>query len=151
MAVKSWWRLRDAGILLEEEVCRNYLKTAEGYKSKLAELSTDELHTGPQCSGSHLTFDRQITNVEIQSDTRAIVTAQIKNTTPPEEGAVLDYEDKKAKEAGEPYRYVLERESSSSQWKIAQVLSMPSYAKTWVEALKAPPPANNRWVFESFQ
>ncbi|MFJ4397478.1 hypothetical protein [Pseudomonas sp. NPDC089396] len=151
MAVKSWWRLRDAEIALDNELCQYGLKRAKNYSQKVSELSTEEIFTGPRCPKSVMTFDRKITNVEVQSDTRAVVTAQITNTTAPEDGASLDYDDRKAKEQGDPFRYVLEREGKEGKWKISQVLNMPSYARKWEEVFKQPAPLNNRWVYENYQ
>ncbi|WP_409313685.1 hypothetical protein [Pseudomonas putida] len=151
MTVKSWWRLRDAAIILDVENCKFYLRKAADYSAKVSQLSTDSVHTGPTCEGEPLTFDRQITNVDVQSDTRAVVTAQIKNTTPPEKGSTLESADKKAKEAGAPYRYILEREEASGPWKISKVLTMPSYADTWEEVFTAPLLLNHRWVYETYQ
>ncbi|MCE0778945.1 hypothetical protein [Pseudomonas sp. NMI542_15] len=151
VAVKSWWRAKDSGAALQAEICKNNLKLAAPYFEKLSELSTDDVYNERSCGQTPPLFERQITKVEVQSDTRAVVTAQIKNVTPPEEGAVLDADDKKAKEAGEPFQYVLERKDVSSSWKISQVSRYPSYARAWEQIFKKPEPSTNRWVYEWLQ
>lgn len=151
VAVKSWWRAKDAGTLLQFEICKNNLKLASPYFEKLSELSTDELYKERSCGTTTPSFDRQITKVEVQSDTRAVVIAQIRNVTPPEDGAFLDSDDKKAKEAGEPFQYVLERKDTQSGWKIAQVYRYPSYSRSWEQVYKKPEPSSNRWVNEWYQ
>lgn len=151
LTVKSWWRVKDAGAIMYIEACKSYMKTEAPYVAKLSELSTSDIHSGRNCSGAPDTFDRQITKVDVQSDTRAVVMARIRNTTPPDEGAVLTEEDKARKEAGEAFQYVLERKDSSAEWRIAQVSNMPSWARDWEVLFKKPQPSTNRWVYESQQ
>ncbi|WP_239695290.1 hypothetical protein [Pseudomonas sp. 25 R 14] len=83
--------------------------------------------------------------------TRAVVIARIKNSTPPEEGAVLDADAKKAKETGEPFQYVLERKDTKDGWKITKIASFPSYASDWKDVYEKPEPSNNRYVYGAYQ
>lgn len=148
MTVKSWWRVKDAGIALYLEGCKERLKVEAPLYSKLSELSTPEIYTDRACSDVPDTYEREITNVDVQSDTRAVVTARISNTTPPEPGAELSDKDRKSKEAGDAYQYVLERKDSASGWKIAQVSTMATWSREWRSIFKKPEPSSNRWVFE---
>lgn len=151
VTVKSWWRVKDAAMAVRIETCKNNLKVAAPYFGKLSSLSSNERYSSDTCVSEPFIFDRQITKVDVQSETRSVVTARIKNATPPEEGAVLDAAEKKAKEAGEPYRYVLERKDSNSGWKITEIANFPSYAKDWVDVSPKPTPSNNRFVYDLFQ
>lgn len=148
VAVKSWWELKDAGAALQIEICKSNLGLTSSYLDKLSELSTDEVYVPRGCGQGLPVFDRQITKVDIQSDTRAIVTALIKNVTPPEDGAVFDRGDKEAKEKGKPFQYILERADSGSGWRISQVSHYPSYARSWERVFEKPKPSTNRWVNE---
>ncbi|MFJ4130879.1 hypothetical protein [Pseudomonas cyclaminis] len=151
VTVKSWWRVKDASMSIRMEVCKNNLKLAAPYFEKLSKLSSNELYSSDSCIRSPVSFDRQITKVEVQSETRALVTARIKNISPPEEGAVLDADDKKAKEAGEPFQYLLERKDAQSGWQITKIASFPSYAKDWQDVSSKPEPSNNRYVYGFYQ
>jgi hypothetical protein len=151
MTVKSWWRVKDSGSVLYAELCKDNLRQAGPFFEKLSRLSTAEVFHEQDCAKQAPVFDRQITKVDVQSETRAVVTAQIKNVTPAEEGAEMDADDKKAKEAGEPFQYVLERKDSASEWKISKVSRYPSYARDWEQIFKKPQPSNNRWVYEWLQ
>ncbi len=150
-AVKSWWRLKDSGIRLTAEICKRNQSIASPYTKKLSELSTGAIYNERSCPESPITFDRQITKVDVQSDTRAVVTAQIRNTTPPDQGASLDSGDKRTKEAGEPLQYVLERKDSNSGWKIAQVSRYRAYTQSWESVFKKPEPSNHKWVYDWLQ
>lgn len=150
-AVKSWWRVKDAGAVLEMEVCKANISQAAPYFEKLARLSTEDVHSDRTCMDAPTKFDRQILKVDVQSDTRAVVTAQIRNVTPPEEGAVLDADDKEAKAEGSPFQYLVERKDKSSDWKIAQVSRYVSYKSSWESIFEKPEPSTNRWVSEWLQ
>lgn len=151
VTVKSWWRVKDASTAVNFEICKNNLKLAASYFDKLSQLSADGLYQGNSCEQRAPIFNRQITNVDVQSDTRAVVAALIKNATPPEEGAVLDDEAKKAKEAGVRFQYVLERKDANSDWKISKVASFPSYARDWEDVYVKPEPSNHRYVYDFYQ
>lgn len=151
IAVKSWWRVKDSSAVVDGEICKNNLKLASPYFERLTQLSTDDFSTEGRCDVKPTAFDRQITKVDVQSDTRAVVTAQIKNVSPPEEGAILDDDDKKAKETGEPFQYVLERRDTKSGWKISKISNFPSYARDWQEVYKKHEPSTNRYVYDYHQ
>jgi hypothetical protein len=151
VTVKSWWRVKDAAMAVRIEICKNDLKLAAPYFDKLSRLSSNELYSSDSCASEPLIFDRQITKVDVQSETRAVVTARIRNATPPEEGAELDTNAMKAKEAGEPFQYVLERKDSKNGWKITEIASFPSYAKDWEDVSPKAKPSNNRYVYGAYQ
>jgi len=148
MTVKSWWRLKDAVAVLDLEECKARMKHAAPYFAKMSELSTPDIYEYRNCSKAPDTYDRRITNVDVQSDTRAVVAAHISNTTAPDEGATLSAEDRKKKEEGDAYQYVLERVDAASEWKISQVSNMPSWSSEWRVVFKKPEPSSNRWVFD---
>jgi len=150
-AVKSWWAVKDASILLDREVCTEYSRMRSPAQEKLKQLSSDNFPEDRSCFGGPISFDRKIAKVEIESDTRAVVTAVIKNSAAPEPGASLDDSDRAAKEAGVRYRYTLERKGANDSWKISAIDNFPSYARDWESAYKAPEPSNNRYVYERFQ
>lgn len=150
-AVKSWWRIKDASALASIEVCKNNQRLAEPVFKKLSTLSDDDFVGRRKCGEAPLSFDRQITKVEVQSETRAVVFSRIKNITPSESGSVLNEEAKKAKDAGEPFQYVLERKDSASGWKITKIASVPFYATQWRDVNEKPTPSTNQYVYGSYQ
>lgn len=150
-AVKSWWSVKDAGMLLDREACYEYERLKSPTIEKLKSLASSDLPIGKVCIDDLLSFDRKITKVKIESDTRAVVMAVIKNSTPPEPGAELGDRDREAKELGEQYRYTLERKDTSSYWQISRIENFPSYARDWQDAYTKPTPSNNRYVYEQLQ
>ena len=150
-AVKSWWAVRDVGMILEREACYEYEKMKSPTIEKLKALASKDLPIPKVCIDDLLSFDRKITKVEIESDTRSVVMAVIKNSTPPEPGAEFDDSDREAKESGDQYRYTLERKDTSSNWQISRIENFPSYARDWQDAYTEPKPSNNRYVYEILQ
>jgi hypothetical protein len=65
------------------------------------------------------TYAREILKVQNESETRAIVFAVIKNTTPPSSGAQPTEFDKRLREDGIRFRYVVEK--TDKGWKVSQV------------------------------
>jgi hypothetical protein len=120
-------------------------------EEKLKALASDDFPNARDCFEGVISFERKIEKVEIESDTRAVVNAVIRNSAPPEPGAVLDDSDRAAKEAGERYRYTLERKGTADSWKISSIENYPSYARKWESAYSVPKPSNNRYVYEQFQ
>ena len=151
LTVKSWWAAKDAAMRLDSQICFEYVRLQAPASEKLHKLATSEIPIDRPCDGDVFVFDRAITKVEIQSDTRAVVKATIKNATPPEAGAVLDDSDIKARAEGEPYLYTLERKNASSGWAISRIDRFPSYARNWERAYEKPQPSTNRFVYENYQ
>lgn len=63
----------------------------------------------------------------MESETRAVVFANIKNTTPIPEGAEPDENEKKYRADGFRFKYVVEK--ASDGWKISQVFKYRDYGK----------------------
>ena len=149
--VKSWWAAKDAEMRLDLELCFEYANLQRPAIEKLSQLASSNVSEGRKCRAEPLLFDRQIAKVEVESETRATVYALIKNITSPEPGSTLDESDRRSKEAGERYRYTLERKDSSSGWGISKVSNLPSYAKDWQDAYIKTVPSNNRYVYGMLQ
>lgn len=66
-------------------------------------------------------YDREILQVEPQSQTHATVLARIRNVTPVPPGAEPDVYTARRRAEGDVYRYVFERDSAG--WKLVQVLA----------------------------
>lgn len=64
-------------------------------------------------------LSRDIAEVKVESETRAVVLAKIKPATPIPVGAVLTAEQSKRREEGARYKYVLEK--VGVEWKVAQI------------------------------
>lgn len=149
--VKSWWALKDASIPLDRAICAEYMKMNSALTEKLSSLASEHLPKRLDCSAEVISFERKIVKVEVEPDTKAVVTALIKNSAPPEPGAEFNDDDRRIKEAGDRYRYTLERKGKDDNWRISQVENIPSYAKDWEVSYKAPKPSNNIYVYEQFQ
>lgn len=130
-AVKSWWLLRD--LVAEESFERCQLESSQGAKSGASKF-LPEITDGValkrltdkdrECVQSVLI--REIKSVQVESETRAIVIANIKEATPIHAGVVPDESDVKRRADGYSYKYLLEKNSSG--WKIAQIYEQAIYS-----------------------
>lgn len=131
-AVKTWWHIRDVALAESHQRCEEYARSLveeNGFKGGEA-ISTGvaraNLGRKPDCS--KISYSREIAEVKVESDTRAVVLAKIKATTPIPPGGEPDADDVKRREQGFPYKYVLEK--VGKDWKIAQIYTFASYKET---------------------
>lgn len=151
MTVKSWWALKDAAIKLDDELCRELVKSRAKLEEKTKQIAGESIEYAMTCSDVLENYERTIESVDVQSDTRAIVTASIKNLTPPDPGASTDSSEQANKKKGSAFKYLLERQDSNSGWKITKVSYMAFYSRSWDDAFKRKEPYNHIYVNERYQ
>jgi hypothetical protein len=124
-AVKSWWQVRDLSLTHDYDHCKTldtktprhlemdgfYAKVTDGIVLKRLTVSTYVCRKE--------SFSREILNVKMESETRAVVLAQIKNTTPLLPNSVLEDIQKIERFEGSKYKYVVERKNNI--WKISGI------------------------------
>lgn len=116
-ALKSYWRSIDA---IRLKVVTNRQSSAQRqYDAMLKRVTLPGLIEDTPEEGKPETFLRDIENVDIQSDSRAVVIARIRNSTPIPPGAeVTDY-DRGAREKGDRYKYVFGK--AGEEWRLAEL------------------------------
>jgi hypothetical protein len=148
-AVKTWWKVRDS-IQIERD--NNCERNKEVEKSA-AVAAVKDVTTGLALQSGefdslcvHPRFGREIVEVKVESETRAVVLAKIKATTPIPAGATPDEQDLKRRAEGDLYKYVLEK--VGKDWKIAQIYSHQSYGgDPWSPEYKEPKPYVHAFIF----
>ncbi|MCX7173762.1 MAG: hypothetical protein NT159_07530 [Proteobacteria bacterium] len=73
------------------------------------------------------TFGRDIIDVKVESESRAVIVALIKNTTPVPAGAEVSKFEEQYRRDGERYKYVLEK--SQAGWRVVEIWSWETYPK----------------------
>lgn len=118
LAVKSWWGLFDAWEQDQYNACiANAGRTSRVYTDAAA-ISTGEMLvklSEPRVCELE-TYSRDIDSVNAESETRAIVLATVRITTPIPPGATVNQD---LRRAGEKFRYVVEK--TEGKWKLAMV------------------------------
>lgn len=93
-------------------------------------------------------YERDISKVETESETRAIVFVNIKNVTPLLPGAVLDKYDTKWRSEGFNFRYVMTK--TAEGWKIGDVqewsLNVATMKDAWQRSARIPSAEGKPWV-----
>lgn len=127
--IKSWWKIRD---LANEEKAKECERNSARLREHIATKYTASVFTGPalvsvqrpaQCEVDM--YSRDIVEVKVESETRAVVLATIKATTPIPAGATPAEHELKNRAEGYRYKYVLEK--VGSVWKIAQIYTLQTY------------------------
>jgi len=132
MALKSWWKVLDLREAEQTDQCRlAYAEHKFKYRQHVAQVATGEIRAYLE-KPAHCTLDvfrREIQEVKAESETRAVVFVKIMNATPIPEGAVMDDYSKKQRETGARYKYIVEK--TAEGWRIAEIYTMSSFAKSW--------------------
>jgi len=150
MTVKSWWEAKDALMQVNEAACQAFFSIANDAGKELSQLAAPDFTITRDCSRSEK-YQRTIENVQIQSDTRAIVLARVRNITPPDNGASTDSHEQKIKDEGSALRYTLERADAKSDWVISTIESRSSFSSGWESTQQKHDPYNHRYVNDYYQ
>lgn len=129
-ALKSYWSVVDWRKRISKQ------QHEETLQSKLT-ASMDDAHSKVAVPAIYKrrsypleTFDREIIEAKVETDTRATIHAVIKNSTPIPEGADVTNYDRKRREQGDRYRYVMER--GQDGWRVAEIWEFDRYYdKKW--------------------
>lgn len=93
-------------------------------------------------------YSREITEAKSETESRAIVVAQIKNITPMPADAVLEERQRKARENGKRFKYVMEKDEQG--WKIAAVLEWDNFDNEYRKLRPTEGKVLPIYVFEGF-
>jgi hypothetical protein len=132
MALKSWWRFMDVKLNDEFELCQALIeKYRPQYEALIAKVSQSDIQKvlleelQPKCEKQ--IFKREIREVKTETETRAVALAKIYNATPiPPDAETPTQLDKKRREEGFGYKYVLEK--STEGWKVSEVYEHQDYS-----------------------
>jgi len=128
-AVKTWWRIRDFAEAESKANCEKLprgdeLRSTKYERAIYTGTALADLEPPPRtCSAD--SYNREIIEVKVESETRAIVLAHLKPTTPLPAGVTLTVGQAKDREEGTRYRYILEK--VGKEWKIAQMYRYAEY------------------------
>ena len=126
-ALKSYWALQDA----------IRAKHADIYRRAFPEYRASEKNPSSVVSGAvdayfaskeqvFESFSRDIVDVKVESESRAVIVAVIKNSTPIPAGAEVSKFTEQERRDGQRYKYVLEK--SSDGWRIAEIWGWETYS-----------------------
>lgn len=127
-AIKSYWSVRDAVRKSQDDIFRRSIESYRNASAQFEDVLTGELAKAWSTKPSSFeTFERDILDVKIETESRAIVTAVIRNTSPIPAGADVSRFVEQRRLAGERYRYVLEK--TGSAWKVSEIWFWDEYVK----------------------
>ena len=120
-AVKSWWAIRDEEYRLAIAICRQERETQKKHVSeKVEKVAAGHLLAMYKWLGcTPDIYEREIESVKVESETRGLVFATVKNVSPIPDGAVPDSYDKERRPNGEKFKYLVEK--VDGQWRVSDV------------------------------
>ncbi len=118
-AIATYWGVVDAARnQAQSTIGRNFREFRKEQDAMLSKVMTSKALPKPS-NPVFETFARDITSVDVETESRAVIVARIRNTTPLPTGAALSDYAKQARETGDQYKYVLEKDSTG--WKVAEI------------------------------
>ena len=125
-ALKSYWAVRDSVRAKRAEL---FAQSKEGFQSAEAQMS--EVADGALAKSFSFdtipveTFLRDLIDVKVESDSRAVIVAVIKNSTPIPAGAEMSKFNEERRRDGERYRYILEKNQTG--WRVSEIWEWSTY------------------------
>jgi hypothetical protein len=127
-AIKSYWAVRDKVRHAHYEMLRRSIDVYRSAEKEIGSVSGGALARSFAWDViATPNFGRDILDVKVESESRAIVIAVIKNTTPLPAGAEVSKFDEERRRDGERYRYVLEKDASG--WKVSEIWAWERYPR----------------------
>lgn len=132
-AVKSLWATIDWTKAFVHAKGSRQLTAEEVTLKKLqAQLSVPAI-ASPKIEKTQLEqYSRDILKADVETESRAIILAQIKNVTPLPADAVLGKYELRAREQGARVKYVLEK--NAGNWQISEAWEWKDYNNEWGKA-----------------
>lgn len=125
-AIKSYWLLLDK---LRSDYHNNYnshLPTILRQQEAMAKMMTGAAYDGIKAKSDALElFSREILDVKVESESRAVIIAKIKNSTPIPVGAEVSKLQEQSRSEGDKYKYVLEK--ANFGWQVAEIWDFKTY------------------------
>jgi hypothetical protein len=128
-ALKTWWRYIDTKAASEQKLCTDFYKDVN-LKGGFEKVSTGEVReslVSNKINCTRSTYAREILEVKVETETRAVALAKITNSTTTT--VVPTSDDEKRRAQGEKYKYVIEK--VGSEWRIAQAYEYATYKSEW--------------------
>lgn len=138
-AIKSYWSTVDAVRVAEHAFSADKRPEYEALNAPLMDLFTADVRASMDRGMDEPdTFSRDIISIDVETESRAVVVARIRNTSPIPQGAELTRYDEDARRNGDQYKYVLEQDDE--EWRVAEIWEQRSYPEQhWEKLLPADP------------
>lgn len=125
-ALKSYWAVRDSVRAKQFEL---FTQSKEGFQSaeaKMSEVADEALSKSLSFDITPIdTFSRDLIDVKVESESRAVIVALIKNSTPIPAGAEVSRFEEERRRDGERYRYIIEKNQAG--WRVSEIWEWREY------------------------
>ena len=129
-ALKSYWAMQDwtrKTDVSDEELARYAVRRKEWLEAMTLVLTGEELSDKQKVPSPTLEeYERDILEVRVETDTRAVALVRIRNVTPVPVGAEMSRISEQQRLNGDQYRYIIEK--TAVGWKVSEVWRAPLYA-----------------------
>ena len=127
-ALRSYWAKRDALRKYGQGLLADQTAKLAGVRKELEVVMVEPVAREFPDFASNIvneTFSRDILEVKVETGSRAVVIAVLKNTTPIPQGAQVDESDERWRRDGFRYKYVLLKDDVG--WRVAEIWEWEPY------------------------
>lgn len=145
-SLKSYWAVLDDMRSNYHELSKRLLSQYRSVEQRVPLVAAGGLTKDIQSGiGVFESFSRDIVEVKVESDSRAVILAVVKNVTPIPAGADVTKFDEEKRRDGERYRYVLERDQTG--WRVAEIWEWERYPSAdWKKSRPRDPRPSVPWI-----
>lgn len=133
-AVKSHWALKDYVLANSREVEQRFMETDQfkGIAQMFRQVNSPQIADDLASPTPAYQYSRDITQAKVETESRAVVFAVVKNVTPLPTDAVLSRSQTESREKGKTIKYVLEKDQSS--WRITEIWQLGEYTGEYIKS-----------------
>ena len=130
-ALKSYWAVIDSVRLKRFELLEEIKDKLQSADKQLSVVADGAMVKSFSFGGATFEiFSRDLIDVKVESESRAVIIVVIKNATPIPAGAEMSTFDEERRRDGDRYRYVLEK--SHAGWRVSEIWEWGTYpANEW--------------------
>ena len=125
-ALKSYWAVRDSVRAKQFELFAQSKEDFQSAEAQMSAVSDGALAKSLSFDKNPIdTFSRDLIDVKVESESRAVIVVMIKNSTPIPAGAEVSKFDEERRRDGERYRYILEKNQAG--WRVSEIWEWREY------------------------
>lgn len=127
-ALKSYWAVRDVVRKREHSLTQEGIPKFVELQAPLKQVTSGMIVKDFQYAPTEMEkFSRDIEDIKVETESRAVIVAILKNITPIPVGAEVSKYDEERRREGERVRYVMEKDQTG--WRVAEIWQWVDYPK----------------------
>ncbi len=134
-ALKSYWAVLDWGLSPTSMPTPEQLAAMKRISDTFNRVVGPEMARPARVERDQEVFERDIMQVSVETASRAVILARVRNVSPIPDGVEATARDLKKREDGDPYRYVIEK--IGDDWRVTEVWEQGYGSSGWSRTFRS--------------